>query len=248
MSTRSGSARAEASHAWFTTTRWSVILAAGGSRSGEARAAWEELGLTYWYPLYAFARRQGCLRHDAEDAVQGFFAECLEKGRLAGADPKRGRFRTFLLVAFKRHLGHRREKETTWKRGGGRVLSLDAAEAEQRYALEPVDRLSADLLYDRRWALTLLEQVLTKLRADEEKAGRGAVYGTLKEALTSRGGESGLAELGRRLGLSEGAVKVAVHRLRRRYRALLEQEIADTVADPAQIEEERRHLLAALVL
>jgi RNA polymerase sigma factor (sigma-70 family) len=229
--------------AWFTTTPWSVVFAAGDEENAKAR---ERLCQAYWYPLYAFARRQGCPPHDAQDWVQGFFAECLAKRWLGVADPDRGRFRSFLLVAFKRYQGREQKRRVARKRGGGRVIALDSLDAERRYALEPVDRLSADRLYDRRWALLLLERVLSQLEREQEEAGRTAAYQVLKEALTRRGGEFGLAELGRRLNLSEGAVKVAVHRLRRRYRELLDREIATTVGSSGLIEEERRELLAAL--
>lgn len=236
-----------ASRAWFTTTRWSIVLQAGQAHHNpQAHAALEQLCQTYWYPLYAFARRQGHSPHDAEDLVQGFLAECLAKNRLATADPDRGRFRSFLLLAFKRYQGRTREKATAQKRGHGQTLSLDAVDAEHRYTLEPAHHLTADRLYDRRWALTLLDRVLAQLEAEQSAAGRAPAFHILKQALAQRGGESGLADLARQLDLSLGAVKVAVHRLRRRYRELLEAEIAQTVASPDHIAEERRHLLAAL--
>ena len=148
----------------FAATHWSVVLAARGGDSTHARAAREALCRTYWYPLYAFARRMGQSPHDAEDSVQGFFAICLEKNYLAAAEPAKGRFRSFLLLALKRFLAKERDKSRARKRGGGqRPIALDGLSAEQRYALEPAEQLSADKLFERRWALTLLEKVLSRL-------------------------------------------------------------------------------------
>jgi len=232
---------------WFASTHWSVVIAAGRGDSEPKRAALEKLCRTYWYPLYVFVRRLGYRPHDAEDLVQSFFAVCLEKNYLGAADQSKGRFRSFLLVALKRFLANARDKALTRKRGGAQIhVSLDALTAEQRYALEPADRLSPDKLYERRWALTLLDQVIARLQSQQAAAGRGAVFEQLKEFLTSPDRGSPYSELGARLGLSEGAVKVAIHRLRQRYRELLEEEIAHTVSTPEQIQEERRHLLSAL--
>ena len=223
------------------------MIAAGQGDSEPKREALEKLCRRYWYPLHVFVRRLGYRPHDAEDLVQGFFAVCLEKNYLGVADQSKGRFRSFLLVALKRYLANARNKALTRKRGGAQVhVSLDALTAEQRYALEPADRLSPDKLYERRWALTLLDQVIARLQSEQAAAGRGAVFEQLKEFLTSPDRGSPYSELAARLGLSEGAVKVAIHRLRRRYRELLEEEIAHTVSAPDQIQEERRHLLAAL--
>lgn len=232
---------------WFVTTHWSVVLAAGRGDSTRARAALERLCRNYWYPLYAFARRLGNGPHDAEDLVQGFFAVCLEKNYLGAADQAKGRFRSFLLLALKRFLANEWDKQRALKRGGAQVtVSLDSLTAEQRYALEPADQLSADKLYDRRWALTLLDQVVTRLRDEQLAGGKLDQFEQLKECITAAGRGTPYAEMAARLGTSEGAVKVAVHRLRQRYRELLAEEIANTVASPEEIEEERRHLLAAL--
>ena len=223
------------------------MIAAGLGDSEPGRAALEKLCRTYWYPLYAFVRRLGHGSHDAEDLVQSFFAVCLEKNYLGVADQGKGRFRSFLLVALKRFLANERDKALTRKRGGAQVhIALDALTAEQRYALEPADQLSADKLYERRWALTLLDQVITRLQSEQASAGHGAVFEQLKEFLTSPGRGTPHCKLAARLGVSEGAVKVAIHRLRRRYRELLEEEIAHTVSAPEDIQEERRHLLSAL--
>lgn len=232
---------------WFVTTHWSVVMAAGRGDSTRAHAALEKLCRNYWYPLYAFVRRLGHSAHDAEDLVQSFFAVCLEKNYLGAADREKGRFRSFLLVALKRFLANEWDKKRALKRGGaGMPIALDSLTAEERYALEPVDRLTADKLYDRRWALTLLDEVVTQLRDEQAGAGKLEQFEQLKECLTAAGRGTPYAELAVRLGMGEGAVKVAVHRLRQRYRELLESEIANTVATPEEIEAERRHLLAAL--
>lgn len=232
---------------WFVTTHWSVVLAAGQGDSTRGRAALERLCRDYWYPLYAFVRRLGHGAHDAEDLVQGFFAVCLEKNYLGAAEQSKGRFRSFLLVALKRFMANERDRQRALKRGGASVpVSLDSLTAEQRYALEPAEVLTAEKLYDRRWALTLLDRVLARLQSEQTAAGKATQFDCLKECITS--GERGTpyAELGARLSLTEGAVKVAVHRLRQRYRALLEEEIAHTVATPEEVDEERRHLLRSL--
>jgi len=227
---------------WFLTTHWSVVVNARAADSKTAKAALESLCNTYWYPLYAFVRRLGHSPHDAEDLIQGFFAQCIEKDYLRAADQEKGRFRSFLLVALKRFLANEWDRARTRKRGGDRqIISLDA---EQRYAAEPAEALSPDKLFERRWAMTLLENVLAKLKAEQISAGRLAIFTELQPVLTSRG--TPYADLAKRLGLTESAIKVAVHRLRQRYRELLEQEIANTVSSPAEIEEERRYLLRIL--
>lgn len=240
MGEKVGSTRPE----WFVTTHWSVVLGARAADSKHAQAALETLCRTYWYPLYAFVRRLGHKPHDAEDLVQSFFAQCLEKNYLTAADRQKGRFRSFLLVALKRFLANEWDRARTRKRGGDRTfISLDA---EQRYAAEPADTLSADKLFERRWALTLLEKVLAQLQGEQEATGRLTTFKELQPLLISTDRGVAYAELGKRLGLTEGAVKVAVHRLRQRYRELLEREIANTVASPDEVEEERRYLLRVL--
>jgi RNA polymerase sigma-70 factor (ECF subfamily) len=227
---------------WFLTTHWSVIVSARAPDSKTAKAALESLCSTYWYPLYAFVRRLGYSPHDAEDLIQGFFAQCIEKDYLRAADQDKGRFRSFLLLALKRFLANEWDRARTRKRGGDRqIISLDA---EERYAAEPAESLTPDKLFERRWAMTLLENVLAKLKTEQAAAGRLAIFTELQPVLTSRG--TPYAELAKRLGLTESAIKVAVHRLRQRYRELLEQEIANTVSSPAEIEEERRYLLRIL--
>jgi RNA polymerase sigma factor (sigma-70 family) len=231
----------------FCTTHWSVVLAAGRSDSTRAHEALEKLCRAYWYPLYVFVRRLGHNAHDAEDLVQAFFAQCLEKNYLGAADQAKGRFRSFLLIALKRFLANEWDKTRAQKRGGGAPpISLDALTAEQRYALEPAEQLTADRLFERRWALTLLDNVLSRLREEQIALGRGAIFESLKDSLTTGKPSAPYAELAGRLDLSEGALKVAVHRLRQRYRELLEAEIANTVASPEEVAEERRYLLSVL--
>ncbi len=231
----------------FLTTRWTIIRAAAGGNAQAARDALEHLCRVYWYPLYAFVRRQGHAPADAQDLTQSFFARLLEKRDLAGVDPAKGRFRSFLLAAMKHFLANEWDKVRAQKRGGGRenFTSLDADAAESRYHLEAADHRSADRVFERNWALALLDEVLGRLRDEHEAAGKLSLFEALKPALTGDGSDA-YADLGSRLGLSEGAVKVAVHRLRRRYRDLLRAEIASTVADEAEVEEEIRHLFTVL--
>ena len=227
----------------FHTTHWSVVVSARGDRSG-ARVALEKLCQAYWYPLYEFVRRQGLSGHDAQDLTQEFFARLLEKDWLAGVDRERGRFRSWLLAALKHFLANEWTRARTQKRGGGAVLfSFDELDAESRLQHEPATD-SPEQIYDRRWAMTLLDQVMARLRTEMAGVGKLGHFEALKFCLT--GEKSGYAEVGARLGMSEGAVKVAVHRLRERYRALLRAEIAETVATEKEIEDELRALLAAL--
>jgi RNA polymerase sigma factor (sigma-70 family) len=230
----------------FATTRWSVVAAAGGGPSPEAREALAELCRAYWYPLYAYARRRSASADDAREQTQEFFARLLEKEYLQAADPRRGRFRSFLLTAFKRFLAHERDRAHAQKRGGGRpVLPLDFRAGEALYHREPADRATPEGVYERRWALTLLEQTLARLRQELVSAGKERLFECLKGTLT--GEDAGpYARAGEELGLSEQAVKVAVHRLRKRYGELLRAEIAQTVATPEEVEDELRDLFAAV--
>ena len=234
----------------FATTRWTVVLAAGAANdsSPQVAAALEQLCRAYWYPLYAFVRRRGWAPHDAEDLTQGFFRRLLEKGALGAANPDKGRFRSFLLASLKHFLANEWDRLRAQKRGGALPhLELDALSAETRYRLEPADpRADADALYDRQWALALLEQVLACLRAEFATAGNEAQFEKMKTFLTAGRGEIPYAEAAARLGVSEGALRVAVHRLRKRYRDLLREEIAQTVASPAEVEDELAALFRAL--
>lgn len=234
----------------FAATRWSVVLAAGEWRDGGAgRRAMEELARIYWFPLYAFLRRRGELAAQAEDLVQGFFARVLEKNALEQVDQAKGRFRSFLLTALKNYAANERERSQAQKRGGGQaVLAIDAAQAEARYAAEPVDDLTPERVFERRWALTVLEQALGRVRQEYKEHGRDELFAALEHLLTGQtDGEAGhYDQIAARLGMTAGAVKVASHRLRRRYRELLRDEIGQTVGDRAMVDEEIRQLLTNL--
>jgi RNA polymerase sigma-70 factor (ECF subfamily) len=230
----------------FATTHWSLILKARGS-SPQSQAALGELCQRYWYPIYAFLRRRGSSPENASDLTQDFFATLLEKEYLDAADRQRGRFRTFLLVAVSRFASKQFERERAQKRGGGkRLLSLDVADGESRYQHEPADDWTAEKIFARRWALTILGGALARLRADHQANGRTRLFDELKVFLTGDSGAPSMREIGQRLGMTEGAVKVAVHRLRERYRQALREEIGQTVSDPADVEDELKALLAAL--
>jgi len=231
----------------FATTHWSVVLAAGDGNSPEAAAALEELCRGYWFPLYAYARRSGQDVPAAEDLTQEFFARLLQKDYLRVADRRRGRFRWFLLTAFKCFLANEWDRERALKRGGGqRPIPLDALTAEQRYQLEPADRHTADLIFERRWAMTLLEAARTRLQSEFTAAGKSDRFNLLEGSLPGERVEKTYAELGQELGMSEGAVKTEVHRMKRRYAELMREEVARTVADPAEVDLELRHLIDVL--
>jgi RNA polymerase sigma-70 factor (ECF subfamily) len=230
----------------FATTRWTVVMQAG-TDSPSARQALEMLCRNYWYPLYAYVRRQGHGSHDAQDLTQAFFARLLEKNYLADVQREKGRFRSFLLASLKHFLANEWDRERALKRGGGqRLIALDDDAAESRYKLEPKDEFSADKIYERRWALTLLDQVLSRLRREFEFNGRLQEFELLKEYLSAGRTSVSYALAAEKLETTEGAVKVAVHRLRKRYRELLRAEIAQTVATASEIEAEIRYLFAAL--
>ena len=229
----------------FELTRWSVVVAAGGDDSKVARQALEHLCHTYWYPLYAFVRREGHSAHDAQDLTQEFFARLLQKGWLQDVRREKGRFRAFLLASMRHFLANEWDRAHALKRGGGRSpISLDAPSAEERYALEPADPMTADRLYERRWALTLLEQVLARLKREFGAAGKETLFEELKPTLT--GGRVAYAEIAARLRAQETAVRVAAHRFRLRYRDLIRAEIAETVAGPGEVDAELARLFAAL--
>ncbi len=235
----------------FPTTRWSRNLAArdGDPAASEAREALADLCQAYWYPLYAFIRRRGHDPETSRDLTQEFFARLIEADFLAGVDRGRGKFRSFLLAACTHFLANRRDFERAARRGGGhRVVSIDAADAEGRYGLEPSHRLTAEALFARRWALTVLAQALDRLRDEHRAAGAEplARFEALRPTLTGDGRRVPYAELANRLGMTEGAVQVAVHRLRRRYREVLRELIAATVGDPTEVDDEIRDLFTAL--
>jgi len=224
-----------------------MILSAGRDESTKSRAALEKLCRTYWYPLYAYVRRRGHGPAGAQDLTQEFFAQLLGNRLLADADPERGRFRSFILCALSRFLIDEWKKGQAQKRGGGNaVFSLDAAMAEQRFDLEPADASNPDLAFDKQWALTLLEEVLNRLEEEYRERGKQDLFEALKETLTGSGHEQPYAVLAEGLGMSESLVKVSVHRLRKRYRELLQEEIADTVDSPGEVREEMRYLFQVL--
>jgi RNA polymerase sigma factor (sigma-70 family) len=230
----------------FVTTRWTVVLTAARQQTPLAAQALEELCQTYWYPLYAYARRHGCSRENAEDLVQGFFARLLEKNYLEGLSSAKGKFRAFLLASLKHFLANEWDRAGRQKRGGHIThLSLDWETAHARYQIDPADQLSPDKLFDRAWAVTVLERVLARLRAESSKEGKSHLFEQLRPFLMLGKGAIPYAQAAADLGMNEGAVRVAVHRLRRQYRELLHQELAQTLSDPAQVEEEMRALLGA---
>lgn len=239
----------------FATTRWTVVLGATGPDTTHARTALEELCRVYWRPIYAFVRRQGHAPHDAQDLTQEFFGRLLAAGSFGKVDPARGRFRSFLLASLKHFLANEWDKVRTLKRGGGfRIVPLEAeAEKDETRAgagvvmADPAAAAaSPERSFDRQWALALLDRVLERLREEHVRLGKTALFEQLQSTLTADRAALPYVEIGARLGLSEGAVKVAVHRLRQRYREVLRAEIAETLADPAQVEEELRDLFAAL--
>jgi len=224
-----------------------VVLAAGRDDSSKARMALETLCRTYWYPLYAFVRRSGFNASDAQDLTQEFLARLISRGDLAGVDRTKGKFRSFLLASMKHFLSNARDKARAKKRGGDAILiPLDAKSAEERYALEPSHTMTADRIYERRWALTLLDAVLAELHGEYEAGGKGDLFDALKGTLSGEKLPGGYAAAGEQLGLSEASVKVAVHRLRRRYRDLLRATIAETVGDHDQVDEELQHLFSVI--
>jgi RNA polymerase sigma-70 factor (ECF subfamily) len=231
----------------FETTQWSLVVAAKDRASPEARQALAALCEAYWYPLYAFIRRQGHSSEEAQDLTQEFFARLLEKDFLAMVDRQKGKFRSFLLACCKHFLVNEGERARATKRGGGRsIFSIDRNDAELRWSRELAGRAPADRLFERRWALALLDQVLFQLREECVKRDQGEHFERLKIFLTRDRAGISYAQAAGELQLSEGGVRVAVHRLRRRYRELLRQEIARTVHEAADVEAEIRDLFNAL--
>jgi RNA polymerase sigma-70 factor (ECF subfamily) len=231
----------------FTTTHWSVVLAAGETANPTAEVALEKLGRNYWYPLYAFARRSGHGEEKAKDLTQGFFARLLQEKYLRQAQRERGKFRTFLLTAFKHFAADEWDRETALKRGGGReILSFDDETAEKRYHLEPVDEVTPDKLFDRRWAFATLQEAARLLRKEYHDTGRGDLFDKLQAFLSGDLEDAGYSEAAAQLSMSENTLKSHVRRLRLRNREILREVIANTVASPDQIDEELRDLSAAL--
>jgi RNA polymerase sigma-70 factor (ECF subfamily) len=234
----------------FLPTRWTVVVAAAAQQAPDerARAALAELAQTYWYPLYAYIRRRGYEAAAAEDLTQEFFAQLIEKQFLATVNREKGRFRAFLLACVNHFLANERDRARAQKRGGTRkIISLD--EGESRYATESrgrgADTMTPERLFERRWALAVLERVLQRLQIEYASAGRASLFTALKETLTGSAAE-GHADIAAKLGMTAGAVKVAAHRLRGRYRDILRDEIAQTVATPEDVAEEIAYLMKCL--
>ncbi|MEM7394329.1 MAG: sigma-70 family RNA polymerase sigma factor [Verrucomicrobiota bacterium] len=231
----------------FTQTHWSMVVAAGLDDSSKARDALQTLCQVYWYPLYAFTRRQGYRSHDAEDLTQAFFTRLLAKGDLAGVSREKGRFRSFLLASMKHFLANEWDRTNTQKRGGGvQILPIDFHDADARYANEPTHEITPDKLYERRWAMTILDQALVKLRVEMNETGKEKQFDAMKQFLTGGKGDVPYKEVAESLGISESSVKVTVHRLRRRYGELLREEVSQTLDEKENVEEELRNLLTAL--
>jgi len=230
----------------FATTHWSLVVAAGKRQTPDGESALATLCETYWYPLYAYVRRRGYDAQDAQDLTQGFFAALLEKDWLEDADQDRGRFRSFLITAFKRYVSKQRERENAQKRGGHLVrLSLDFEVGESQYRFEPSHDATPDRIFERRWALTVLDNSLARLRQEYEAAEKARLFDSLKVFLTGDKASS-CNQLAGELDMTEGAVKAAVYRLRKKYRELIHAEISQTVADPGDVDDELRSLQAAL--
>jgi len=235
------------SAARFSTTCWNVVAHAGKQDSPESRQALAELCQAYWYPVYAYLRRRGHKSHQAEYLAQGFFTDLLGRDFLKGVDPSKGRFRSFLLAALGHFLSNQRDRDERLKRGGKIPhLSLNFQDAERCYLREPAHVETPERLFERRWALTLLERVLDQLERAVSDENKGLLFERLKPSLMAEIDAGTYAEIGAELGMAEGTVRVAVHRLRKRFRVLLQEEIARTISDPGDLQEEINELFLAL--
>jgi len=229
----------------FPTTRWSLVVAAGDPHRKDAQSALVSLCEKYWYPLYAYLRRRGYPSHQAQDLTQEFFIRVLEGRYLDRADPAKGRFRSFILTSLKFFVADEEDRHRAHKRGGGMVVALEFSSGEERYQREPAHDETPERIFERRWALALIDRVVEKLREEFVHHGRPEHFERLKVFLLGHS-DAPYAALAQEMNTSEGALKVAIHRLRKRYRELFRQEIADTVADPAEVESELRYLAAVL--
>ena len=230
----------------FTTTHWSIVLEAQGE-SPVAQEALEKICRTYWRPIFAFLRRQGHSPEEAEDITQGFFAQLLERRKFSALRKEKGRLRSFLLGALKYFVTDEQRRAMAIKRGKGeRLISLEELRADDRIEIEPADPMSAEMIYERRWALTVLEQVLSRLKDEYRAAGNAELFDSLKALLPDEPGAPSQAEIGARMGMTENAIRQAFYRFRQRYQSLLREEIANTVATPGDIEDELRHLIAVI--
>jgi RNA polymerase sigma-70 factor (ECF subfamily) len=240
-------ADAPATAAGFHTTHWTMVLAAQEKDGTVAREALAGLCSTYWYPLYAFVRRQGSSPHDAEDLTQEFFHRFLERDSLAYVRPAAGKFRSFLLACLKNFLANERERAQTQRRGGGRqFIPLDGDEAKARYASEPADQRTPESMFERRWAFAVLERTMTELRHEYAATEKSDLFEALQGFLPGGQGDASRAELAASRGMSPGALDVAIHRLRQRFGALLREQVARTVSSDAEVDEELRHLISML--
>jgi RNA polymerase sigma-70 factor (ECF subfamily) len=241
-----GTGPASAGPAAFNTTHWSIVLEAQGE-SPAAHQALEDLCRSYWRPIYGFARREGAKPEEAKDITQGFFALILERKDFNSVRQEKGRLRSFLLASLKHFMANERRDAATLKRGGGRtLLPLDGIECYEVSDVDHVEMLSPDLLYDRRWAFTVLDRVFARLREESQRSLNPPLLQRLNTLLSDEPGRPSQAEIAREFGMTENAIKQAFHRLRQRYRQLLREEVAHTVATPADIEDELRALIAAL--
>jgi len=233
--------------AWaFVTTHWSVVREAQ-SESPAAQVALEKLCRAYWRPIYGFVRRQGARAEEAEDITQGFFAQLLERGSLGAVRQEKGRLRSYLLGAVKYFLADEQRRAMAIKRGKGqRLISLEELRTEEPIEMEPADRVTAEIVYERRWASTLLERVLSRLKDEYREAGNTTLFDLLKQLLPDEPGAPSQAEIAAQLGMTENAIRQAFYRFRQRYQSLLREEIAHTVATPGDIEDELRHLIAVV--
>ncbi len=232
---------------WFKTTHWTVVLTAREKDGAAAREALASLCSTYWYPLYAFIRRQGSSPHEAEDLTQEFFLRFLERHSLGSVQPAAGKFRSFLLACLKNFLSNERERAQAQRRGGGHApVPLDSADAETRYSLEPADSRTPEAVFERRWAFAVLEQSMTALRREYVGDKKRALFEGLQGFLPGGQGSVSRAELAAKRGVSVGAIDVAVHRLRQRFGALLREQVSQTVSSEAEVEEEIRHLISVI--
>jgi RNA polymerase sigma-70 factor (ECF subfamily) len=233
----------------FATTHWTVVLAAGQQHTSQSDGALEQLCRTYWFPLYAYVRRRGHSKPDAEDLTQAFFARLLEKNFLARLDDEKGKFRAFLLASLKHFLANEWDKARTQKRGGGAAhLSLDWQTADTKFQVADMNEPSPDKAFDREWALALLAKVIERLQSECAADGKAKLFEQLKIFLMADKGETAQSDVAQALGMEEGAVRVAIHRLRKRYRLLLRDEISQTLMNAAQVDEEMRALFGAFAV